>query len=121
MKVSSLQKSFGLISFSASVFLSPSYGHTEVSSTRRQGDRQEIRKSVLLISAVFSPFWFLLRLSKVLSRFSQFFLPNLICIVDSASVKPFIFSFLDALLSSASDEMPESVTSQLIKTSSATL
>lgn len=36
-RVSSLRKSFGLIYFSASVFLSPSCGHTEVSSTRKDG------------------------------------------------------------------------------------
>lgn len=76
---------------------------------------------MLLISAVFSPFWFLLRLSKVLSGFCQFFWLNLIYVVDSASVEPSIFSFLDALLSSASEEVPESVTSQSMKISPATL
>lgn len=70
---------------------------------------------MLLISAVFSPFCFLLRFSNVLSGFPQFFWPNLLCIVDLA------FSFLDALLSSASEEVPESVTSQSIQISSASL
>lgn len=43
--------------------------------------------------------------------FSPFSLPKLICTIDSASVNPSICFFFDALVSSASEEVPESVTS----------